>query len=172
MNLSKPRTMPRTVLLVEANGDLREATTELLESLGHLVLPASRAESALRLYQRSADGKRSLIPKLLITEYLLATLDGLTLARCLRRTDPALEVVVTSTHENHPPLAEAIGRGEVAFLRKPFSLEQLAAYACDEGLPSRQRPQRQVLPFPHCERCHQPHCRPWVCSSNHSFKGA
>lgn len=111
-----------TILLVDDNDDLREVTSELLETLGHRVHTATRAEAALRVF----DDHRGEID-VLVTEVLFAGMTGLELIDRLRRRKPSLGVLLVSTHDNHPHLHEKVERGEVVFLRKPYSSPELAA---------------------------------------------
>jgi len=115
-----------TILLVDDNDDLREVTVELLESLGHRVLPATRAETALRIFERREDEWEDEID-LLITEAIFPGMDGIDLADRLRGRKPSLAVLLISTHDNHGDLRQRVARGESVFLLKPYGLEELTA---------------------------------------------
>lgn len=110
-----------TILLVDDNDDLREVTVELLEALGHRVINTMRAQSALRIFAEQAEEI-----DLAIVEVVLPTMDGLELAERLRTQKPRLGVLLTSTHDNHRDLRARVDRGELAFLRKPYTGEELA----------------------------------------------
>jgi CheY-like chemotaxis protein len=110
-----------TILLVDDNDDLRVVTIELLEALGHRVFGARRGESALRIFEEHA-GEIDL----LVIEFVLPVMNGLELAQRLRAWKPSLGVVLTSSHDNHGDLRDRVERGEVVFLRKPFSSKDLA----------------------------------------------
>lgn len=110
------------ILLVDDNDDLREVTAELLESLGHRVLPATRAETALQIFERREDEI-----DLLITEAVFPGMDGIDLADRLRGRKPSLAVLLISTHDNHGDLRQRVARGESVFLLKPYGLEELRA---------------------------------------------
>lgn len=111
-----------TILLVDDNDDLREVTVELLEALGHRVFDAMGARSAFRAFEDRTDEI-----DLVVIEFVLPTMDGLELADRLRARRPGLGVLLTSTHDNHRDLRARVDRGELAFLRKPYSGEELAA---------------------------------------------
>jgi two-component system, cell cycle sensor histidine kinase and response regulator CckA len=86
-----------------------------LERLGHHVLAAAGAKSGLALY---ADGDDRI--DLLITDVRLPGMDGLSLARELRRRDPTIAILVISGDlEGGPP-------GEFPELAKPFTFATLA----------------------------------------------
>lgn len=110
-----------TILLVDDNDDLREVTVELLEAMGHRVFGADRPEAAVRLFER-----RSSEIELLIAEIVLAGMDGIALADRLRTGKPSIGVLLVSTHDNHRDLRRRVQGGELEFLRKPYSAEELA----------------------------------------------
>lgn len=64
-------------------------------------------------------------PDLVITDYMMPGCNGLTVAKMVRKTRPALAVVVlTATHD--PAVTEALNRQEVSrILHKPLREEQL-----------------------------------------------
>lgn len=111
-----------TILLIDDNDDLREVTVELLEAMGHRVVDAGRGQAAVQIFEERADEI-----DLVVSEFVLPAMDGLELAERLRSRKPSLGVLVTSTHDNHRDLRARVERGEVAFLRKPYSAEDLEA---------------------------------------------
>lgn len=114
-------TGPFMILLVDDNDDLRQVTRELLESLGHRVIEAQRAEGALRIVEQRGDDV-----DLLITELVFpGELTGLDLAQRLRGWKPELGVLFVSTHDNHGDLKDLLARREMAFLRKPYTVDDL-----------------------------------------------
>jgi len=104
-----------TVLLVEDNPDVAEASTGLLEQLGYSVRWASDAEAALREIER--DG----IDLVLSDIVMPGTMDGLGLARALQSKYPTLPILLASGY------SEAAGnaRGEFPILRKPYQIHEL-----------------------------------------------
>jgi len=110
-----------TILLVDDNDDLREVTMELLEAMGHRVLDAPRAEAAVRVFEH-----RGAEIELLVSEIVSSGMDGIELADRLRASKPSLGVLLVSTHDNHRDLRQRVERGDLVFLRKPFSVEELS----------------------------------------------
>ncbi len=105
-----------TILLVDDNDELRAATRELLEALGHRVLEAAGGEEALEL---AAAGGQDI--ELLATDFAMPGIDGLELVERLRRLRPAVGALLISSHGNGPDLRQRIAAAGVAFLGKPFS---------------------------------------------------
>ena len=92
-----------TVLLVEDNPDVAEASAVLLEQLGYEVHRAGDAEAALREVEaRELD--------LVVSDIVMAgAMDGLGLARAIRERHPTLPVLLATGYSN----AVAVGRDRV-----------------------------------------------------------
>jgi two-component system, cell cycle sensor histidine kinase and response regulator CckA len=107
------RTSP--VIVVEDCDNVRHFLVDLLEADGLPVLDYSSSVRAARTKHA---------PQLLITEVPMGGLNGLELARELRRRFPALPVLFISGDVN--PTDQSIdGDGPVAFLAKPFFTDAL-----------------------------------------------
>jgi CheY-like chemotaxis protein len=100
------------IVLVEDEKELRETTTELLELLGHAVLPAGDAASALVLLERDA-------VDVMITDISLPDVSGEVLAARARALRPDLRIIFASGQHPRFPLEGA------QLLLKPFSVEKL-----------------------------------------------
>src|SRR5258708_38477770 len=85
----------RTVLLVEDEPFVREATCGILESAGFEVLPAKDAQEAMKVYQ---ERKRGI--DLVMTDMVLPGRSGEQLGQDLRERAPELAVLVTSGDSN------------------------------------------------------------------------
>ncbi|MEZ0170756.1 PAS domain S-box protein [Microvirga sp. TS319] len=105
-----------TVLLVEDDELIRSSTAEMLAGLGHTVLEAEDAASALTLLEA-----RSI--NLLVADVGLPDLSGAELARRAMRIRPGLGIVFATGDESvstEPDLASAV------LLVKPYAEEELA----------------------------------------------
>jgi CheY-like chemotaxis protein len=100
------------ILLVEDERELRETTTELLELLGHTVLPAGDAAAALVLLQGGE-------VDVMITDISLPDLSGEVLAARARALRPGLRIIFASGQHPRFPLEGA------QCLLKPFSVDKL-----------------------------------------------
>src|SRR5512136_1023419 len=108
------------ILLVEDDDDNRELMQELLRLEGHEVVEAASAERALDLAgQRSFDA--------VVADVGLPGMDGLALARELRRRAPRLAVVAVSGWGDCAELEEARGREVDAVVVKPADPVKLLA---------------------------------------------
>jgi CheY-like chemotaxis protein len=104
-----------TVLLVEDNPDVAIASTDLLEQLGYSVRWASDAEAALR--EIASDG----IDLVLSDIVMPGSMDGLALARALKRKHPGLPILLASGYSDAAQNVKA----EFPILRKPYQIHEL-----------------------------------------------
>jgi DNA-binding NtrC family response regulator len=109
----------RTILLVEDEPFVREATRGILESAGFEVLPAEDAGSAVRAYEA-----REHAVDLVMTDMVLPGRTGEQLGQDLRQRSPELRVLVTSGYGNAEFETEDPG-SQTYFLAKPYSRRML-----------------------------------------------
>src|SRR5271157_5107753 len=85
----------RTILLVEDEPFVREATCGILQNAGFEVLPAEDAQDALAVYEAC---KREI--DLVMTDMVLPGRTGQELGQDLRQRSPGIVVLVTSGYSN------------------------------------------------------------------------
>ncbi len=110
-------TTPSRVLIVEDEDKLRRVLELHLQSEGYEVTAVGTAEEALRKTEGVS---------LVLTDLRLPGIDGLALMEALRQNTDALVVVMTA-FSSVETAVEAMKRGAVDFLPKPFSLDHLTA---------------------------------------------
>src|SRR6185295_4569259 len=111
------RTMSqRTILVIEDEEKLRRVIGLHLSSAGFQVRPAGSAEEGLKLA-----GEADLV----LTDLKLPGMDGLALLEQLRAQNAHLPVIVMSAFGTVEIAVEAMKKGAVDFLPKPFSLDHL-----------------------------------------------
>ena len=104
-----------TVLLVEDNPDVAVASAGLLEQLGYAVRWASDADAALKEIARDA------VDFVLSDIVMPGRMDGLALARELRKRNPRLPILLASGYSD----AAQNAKGEFPILRKPYRIHEL-----------------------------------------------
>ena len=113
-----------TVLLVEDEAMVRAVAERALARQGYHVLTADHGEAALDVLE--LHGR----PDLLISDVVMPTMDGPTMVRHARERYPDLPVLFMSGYAEEQ-LRRSIDLDRVAFLAKPFSVQQLAEAARD-----------------------------------------
>jgi CheY-like chemotaxis protein len=108
------------VLLVEDDEDNRELLAEFLRLEGHVVEAVGDAEAALAVAACQPFDA-------MVADVGLPRMDGLQLARELRRRMPGLAVVAVSGYGDVPELADARGREVDAVVVKPADPARLIA---------------------------------------------
>lgn len=109
----------RTILLVEDEPFVREATCNILQRAGFEVLPAADAPDAMEIYEQ-----RQPSIDLVITDMVLPGATGQQLGQDLRQRSPEVKVLVTSGYGNPEYNGEA-PESHTYFLAKPYSRRTL-----------------------------------------------
>jgi DNA-binding NtrC family response regulator len=111
--------MPRRkVLVVDDEKNQREIYTLILEADGYEVTTAQSGEHALKL-ARDTDFD------LVLTDYKMTGMDGLTLLGELLKLDPSIIVVMMTAHGSVDSVKEALRGGAFDYLEKPIDRSQL-----------------------------------------------
>jgi len=137
--LPPPREMPAevwgtgTILLVEDEDMVRAVAERALTRQGYRVLTAANGELALEMLGIGEWGAQNPEPveiDLLVTDVVMPTMDGPTMVRHARAQLPQLPVLFMSGYAEEQ-LRRSIAIDNVAFLPKPFSVQQLGQAARD-----------------------------------------
>ena len=111
--------MPRNkVLVVDDEKNQRETYTLILEDDGYAVTTAQSGEQALRLARENDFD-------LVLTDYKMAGMDGLTLLNELLKIDPSIIVVMMTAHGSVDSVKEALRGGAFDYLGKPVDRDEL-----------------------------------------------
>src|SRR5436853_22176 len=105
-----------TILVVDDEEKVRDHVRQALERMGFSVLVASNGVEALLMGGRHPD-IRLLIADVAMPPYM----DGVELAKALRRRRPGLRVLYISGHPADAAVADETSEGRAAFLAKPFA---------------------------------------------------
>jgi two-component system, cell cycle sensor histidine kinase and response regulator CckA len=112
------------VLIVEDEGGLRGLVVMMMEKLGYRVDEAANGGEALMLVE-----EKGLRPDLLLTDVVMPGMTGVALVERLRRVMPHLKVIYMSGYTDEDVLGRGVKDPGVDFLRKPFSMSDLATQA-------------------------------------------
>ena len=108
-----------TILLVEDEDMVRAVAERALTRQGYTVFTAENGEVALELLENAEK------PDLLISDVVMPIMDGPTMVRQVRKRWPDLPILFMSGYAEEQ-LRKSIDLDNVAFLPKPFSVQQLA----------------------------------------------
>ena len=109
----------RTILLVEDEPFVREATCGILQHAGFEVLPTADTQEAMKVFEGRPRGI-----ELVMTDMVLPGATGQQLGQDLRLRSPEVVVLVTSGYGNPEYDTEAPG-SRTYFLAKPYSRKTL-----------------------------------------------
>lgn len=107
------------ILLVEDEDMVRAVAERALTRNGYTVTTASNGEEALAILNDRSDFD------LLVSDVVMPVMDGPTLVRTARETHPGLPILFMSGYAEEQ-LRKMIDLDRIAFLPKPFSVQQLA----------------------------------------------
>ncbi|WP_431856939.1 response regulator [Azospirillum sp.] len=131
-----------SILVVDDDALLRQATALVLEGYGHRVLQAGNANEALAVL----NGGETI--DLLVTDVIMPPgMSGIELAQQVKRLWPALGIIVTSGFATHTVTSSDDPQPVYEMLPKPFSALELKA-KIDTLLAAAPRPAPPALPAP------------------------
>jgi two-component system cell cycle sensor histidine kinase/response regulator CckA len=113
-----------TILLVEDEGMVRAVAERALTRQGYTVLTATNGEEGLEIL----DGDVPI--DLVISDVVMPTMDGPTMARLARDRKPGLPIIFMSGYAEEQ-LRKSIDIDRIGFLPKPFSVQQICSAARD-----------------------------------------
>src|SRR5947208_3344612 len=100
------------VLVADDEKSICDAFALLLEGEGHAAVVASTGEEALRIVRTAA-------PEVVFLDVRMPGLDGLAVLKEIRRTHPALPVVMMTAYGTLDTAAEALRNEAFDYLGKP-----------------------------------------------------
>jgi signal transduction histidine kinase len=111
-----------TILVVDDEAVMAESIRIGLENKGYRVIKAYSARQAL---DKLSSGEHSI--DLVVTDYLMPTMNGLDLLAAVRRSHPSLPVILMTAYAQTSLVIDALRNHCDSFIEKPFNLDQLVA---------------------------------------------
>lgn len=117
----QPQDLGTTLLLAEDELELRELTTDLLESAGYKVLPAEDGQKALELFKENQDQI-----DVVLTDIMMPNMTGRELVEEVRKISPSIGVLFMSGFSQAELNSEKeCLNNNTLFLGKPFQIKDL-----------------------------------------------
>ncbi len=113
------------ILVVEDDFDTRSLITLILQAAGYETREAESAEQALEVLKNDQP------VDLLLSDILMAGVNGLQLLEQTREQYPSLPVILLSAHARSSWVQRALQKGAACYLLKPFTREQLITIVTD-----------------------------------------
>ncbi len=110
-----------TILLVDDEDMVIDATSEMLETLGYSVNVARSGEEAI-LFCRKNNDKIDLI----ILDIVMPAMNGVEAYGILKKINPQIKVLLSSGYSVNESVTNMLDNGCQGFIQKPFSLTQLS----------------------------------------------
>lgn len=111
-------TKEATVYLVEDDEAVRDSLQMVLESVGHKVASYSRADAFLEDYSTEMAG-------CMVLDIRMPGMNGMELQRQLNTRHSILPIIFVTGHGDVPMAVDAMQRGAVDFVQKPYREEEL-----------------------------------------------
>jgi two-component system, NtrC family, response regulator AtoC len=108
--------MPRTVLVIDDEQNMRWVLRRALEKAGYEVLTAENGAEGLRQFALH-------LVDLVLLDLKMPGMDGLAVLRELRRRGAEVPILLLTAYATVPTAVEALKLGASDYLRKPFDLE-------------------------------------------------
>lgn len=109
----------QTILVVDDDYEMGVMLSDFLKKQGYAVFTAPSAVVALKMVLASP-------PDLVLSDVVMGTMSGIELATKLHTERPNLPVVLFSSFENNNIVEDAKASGAKGYLKKPFSLTEVA----------------------------------------------
>ena len=109
------------ILIVEDDPVIREIALESLGDLGYTVNTCSDGAEALAWYR-----EHHLDCDLVIMDLIMPKLSGKECLRAMKEIAPSMKAIIASGHTMDNEIGELLAEGALAFLQKPYEIEQLA----------------------------------------------
>ena len=108
------------VLLVDDSRTIRNIQKNVLKQIGHTDI--TEAADGVEALQRIGEAR----PDLVLIDWNMPKMDGITLVRKIRETDKDLVLIMCTTEAEKRRVIEAIKAGVNSYVVKPFTSDTLA----------------------------------------------
>lgn len=115
-----PEGQGELILVVDDEANILDIARTALQAHGYRVATAGSGAEALAAYQQQPQKIGAVL-----LDLMMAQMDGAATMRALRKLDPDVRIIASSGLLPRGQLGEAIAAGELAFLQKPYTDQQI-----------------------------------------------
>ncbi|MDQ7053463.1 MAG: sigma-54 dependent transcriptional regulator [candidate division KSB1 bacterium] len=115
--MNAPQAKPR-VLVIEDNATMLDGLEQVLTYFEYPVQGVQKAEDALKAMRES-------VPDIVICDYKLPGMDGITVLEKIKADYPQVEVILITAFGSIELAVEAMQKGAADFITKPFSADEI-----------------------------------------------
>ena len=109
-----------SILVVDADPDIREALSDMLRHEGYRVKAVGTGAEALQRIRREHY-------EVALLDIRLPDLDGLSILRVMKESNPSLPVIVLTGYATVENTIETLVKSAFAYLTKPYNREEIKA---------------------------------------------
>ncbi|MDP8248145.1 MAG: sigma-54 dependent transcriptional regulator [Candidatus Tritonobacter lacicola] len=106
------------ILVIDDDRRVRQYLFDSLSVLGHEVCDAGAGEEGVELFRKES-------PDLVVVDLKMEGLDGMGVIEKIKALDPAADIVMMTAYASVETAVEAIRRGAVDYITKPFDAAQI-----------------------------------------------
>jgi CheY-like chemotaxis protein len=110
-----------SILLVDDEDIVREASKDLIEAMGYRVFTAKDGREAIEVYKSNRDDI-----DVVLLDVVMPNMGAREAYDILKELDPDIKVLLFSGYSIDGQATEILERGANAFIQKPFSIEELS----------------------------------------------
>lgn len=110
----------KLILVVEDEPTMLRLVQEALEDAGHKILAAPNGSAGLKAFQANKDNI-----KLVITDLMMPKLNGVEMARAIRRDSATVPILFISGYADDLVFEDEVMKGPTMFMPKPFRQDTL-----------------------------------------------
>jgi len=111
--------MTYNILVVDDEKNIRRTFAMVLEGEGYTVATAETGEDSLVQYREHR-------PDAVILDVKLPGIDGIEVLRRVKKTQPAIEVIILTGHGSEADKKVCMELGAFAYLQKPVDIDELS----------------------------------------------
>ena len=116
----QPREAAQTILLVEDEASVRQATKQMIESMGYECLEAQNGLEAARCYARLED-KIAVV----VLDMMMPIMSGRETYECIRAVNPQAKVIFSSGYDINNVAKHLEISSDAYYIQKPYGFEAL-----------------------------------------------